>query len=79
MFVLVDTVSNMPAVLTPTDPTTGAISGYTLQLTISVPHPSSFLVIINLPSDISFSTSGASCSGNCTTTITSNNLTSFQF
>ena len=79
MFILVDSVTSMPARLTPTNSMTGASSGYTIEMTVTVPHPTSFLLIINLPSDISFSTSGASCTGNCSGSITSNNFTSFQF
>jgi hypothetical protein len=77
LFLLVDTVGALPATLTPTNPTAGATSGYRLDLTITVPHPSSFLVRISLPSDVSFSSAGASCSGNCSSSIASNNFTSF--
>ena len=79
MFIAVDTVTSMPFSVTPTVDMTGATSGYTIAMTVNIPHPSSFLLIIDLPSDVAFSSAGASCLGNCTGTIASNNFTSFQF
>jgi hypothetical protein len=40
MSLVVDSVSSIPTTVTPATPTTGALSAYTISITINVPHPS---------------------------------------
>ena len=46
MFLYVNSVLSLPISIVAATPKTGALSGYTLTLTLSVPHPASFLVQI---------------------------------
>lgn len=72
MVLNVNSVVNIPVTITPTNPKTGIISGYTIVLTLNVPHPNNFYVQIDLPSDVSFSSSGANCTGNCSLALSGN-------
>jgi len=78
MSLAVDSVSSMPVTITPAIPKTGETSAYTIDMTVTVPHPLSFLVRVTLPSDVRFTISGASCTGNCSSTVTSLNSSAFQ-
>lgn len=72
MVLNVNSVVSIPVTIAPTISITGATSGYTISLTLNVPHPSDFYVQIDLPSDVTFSSSGASCSGNCSSALSGN-------
>ncbi len=68
----VNSVVNIPVTITPSNPKTGIVSAYTILLTLNVPHPNNFYVQIDLPSDVSFSSSGANCTGNCSLSLSGN-------
>jgi len=78
MYLYVNTVVSLPIGLTAVNSIAGATSGYTISMTLSVPHPSSFYVQVDLPGDVGYTSSAASCSGNCSSSITgTSNFTSF--
>ena len=72
MVLNVNSVVNIPVTITPSNPKTGVVSAYTIVLTLNVPHPSNFYIQIDLPSDVSFSSSGADCTGNCSLALAGN-------
>lgn len=72
MFLYVNSVLSLPITITPDNPTTGALSAYKLILTLSVPHPASFQVQIDLPADVNYTGVGSNCTGNCSSVSASN-------
>lgn len=72
MVLNVNSVIAIPVTITPTSAKTGASSGYNISLTLNVPHPNNFNVQIDLPSDVTFSSSGANCTGNCSSALSGN-------
>lgn len=75
----VNQVSAMGLTIVPSNSMAGATSSYVITLTLSIPHPSQFTVIIDLPSDAQLVITGSSCSTNCLSTITILNISSFSF
>ena len=54
----------MIASLQASNPTTGAVSNYILTLTLTIPHDSNFIIEVEVPTDLSFISTGSRCS-NC--------------
>lgn len=54
----------MIASLQASNPTTGAVSNYILNLTLTIPHDSNFIIEVEVPTDLSFISAGSRCS-NC--------------
>ena len=63
----------MPVSITPLNPTASALTTYSLFLSFTIPHPNTFHIQIDLPSDTTFSISNSSCSPNCIITSTNPN------
>ena len=55
----------MPMTLTSDNPTVSAVTTFTLTISYTVPHPATFSLQIDIPSDTSFMISNISCSSNC--------------
>lgn len=72
MVLHVNSAVAIPVTISPNNSKTGASSAYIISLTLNVPHPNNFYVQIDLPSDVAFSSSGANCSGNCSSSLSGN-------
>jgi hypothetical protein len=66
MLIQVTAPGVMPATITPYYSLTGANSSYLVTLTLTIPHPSTFTVQIDVGSDTKFINGGASCTTICT-------------
>lgn len=78
MQIKVGVVSSMLGSITALNSVTGASSGYSITLSISVPHPALFYIQVDLPTDVSYSNTGSTCSGDCNGTVQSVGFTSFK-
>lgn len=75
LFLNVNSVSSMSMQIAPVTSIAGSVSSYTLTLFLTIPHSTSFVVQVDVPSDTSFITSSATCT-NCLSSVTPKNSTS---
>lgn len=79
LFLNVDAVNSMSVSITPSLAIAGHTTSYSFLLTLSIPHSTTFIVQIDVPSDSKFLSSGATCT-NCTNSALSTiNESSFSF
>lgn len=72
---VVDTPAEMLISLTPKDQTVSAVCDYILNITYTVPHPSTFRVVVDLPTDTTFIPSASACTPDCLITGTNPSAT----
>lgn len=56
----------MPVTITPFSPITGAITSYLITITLSIPHPTPFILQVTVGNDTQFISGGATCTSICT-------------
>ena len=78
LFLNVNSVNSMTVFITPNTATAGATSSYTFTMMLTVPHGTSFIVQVDVPSDTTYLTSGSTCT-NCSTSTLSPAASSFSF
>ena len=68
----------MTVSITPNTPTAGATSSYLFTMFLTIPHGTSFIVQVDVPSDTKYLTSGSTCT-NCNASTMSPTVSSFSF
>lgn len=74
----VNSVNSISPILTPSPSKAAATASYTIDLPMTVPHPEYFYLSVYLPSDVSYTSTGSSCSGACNSTVLSSNSSYFR-
>lgn len=75
---LVSTVNSISVTLLPSPAMAGSTASYSITLAITVPHPANFYLEAYLPGDVSYASTGSSCSGACNSTVSSSNSSYFK-
>ena len=78
LFLNVNSVSNMSVTIAPQNSFAGALSTYLFTLFLTIPHNTTFIVQVDVPTDTKFHSANSSCT-NCLTSITSSGTSSFFF
>lgn len=78
LFLNVNSVSTMTVTIVPQNSFAGALSTYLFTLFLTIPHNTTFIVQVDVPSDTKFNSANSSCT-NCLTNLTSSGTSSFYF
>lgn len=78
LFLNVNSVSTMTVTITPLNSYAGALSTYLFALFLTIPHNTTFIVQVDVPTDTKFHSANSSCT-NCITNLTSSGTSSFYF